>query len=165
MRNLLVFFTLNSILAIVLLLQAQSTNSDIIKSLVYTHLNETADTYDSIRFDLGDPEKLKHWSEEGSKRSLVVLPPIITYEKLERDKYERIIEVTVQVTTDTLVNLKALTSSDTLSKDQLKKVRSTEENPYKGENPFILGKFLIPASMIIISTGAIFALFFVRSGS
>ena len=96
------------------------------------------------------------------KDTLEINPPTVSFEKLDSKKILRKLEVEMTVDQKS-GQMKMLSYQDTLSRKDLRKVRSTKHPALKGEHPGLFKRYILPAAALAGGVASIASLFYIRS--
>lgn len=143
------------------LLSAQKTNEVILKELLENWCKENKACIPTIVGDEGIA--LAPCQGIPTIQKLTILPPTITYKKLAKSQFQRILQVSMDVLAiDSSMKAITLSYQDTLSTKELRTVFRKSKDTFKGENPLVFQRFVKPTMMIIGSIAIIVSLFYLR---
>lgn len=103
--------------------------------------------------------------DSSAKKFLHISEPDVQYHKVGKGKFNRTIAVDFSYT-DSIPEegkLFHMEQSDTLTRSQVKLSRDIEEKSLRGNAPFFLTKFIVPAVGTLAGIAGIISLFYVRS--
>lgn len=98
-----------------------------------------------------------------STSTMRLATPTITYEKLGKNQFSRSVILPVVIQGDSTAQRQTLQYTDEITWRQMRTFIRVSDKPFRGEDPSIVGKFLIPGAAILLGTGITAGLFYLRS--
>ena len=153
--------SLISLLFSFLSLLSQPNNLQVSQTLMEKFAQKEGKNYYKIK---GNIAKISPFEKDSSsKYMLEVFVPRIEYQVISKEKFIRKVEIRfIKSLEDSLIS-STESVSDTLSSKQLRHIRAKSPNPYKGENPLAMARYVMPSASILGSVAVIVVLFYLRS--
>lgn len=143
-------------------LMAQPTNEEVLIQLLRTSM-KTFPAIQTIEASYSLPGIENLARSDSSSYTLSLATPTILYRRINRNQYSREIILPVVVQGDQTSHRKSLRYEDEIPWRYMRKLIRTSDKNFRGEDPSLTGKYLIPAAAILIGTGITTGLFYLRS--
>lgn len=155
------YFVLGTYLLFMSMAFSQPDNLQLCQQLMEKFAQKEGKQYAKIKGNL--PKKNPFQTDDCAAYMLEVFSPEIDYQRINKNIFVRKVEIRfIKSFKDSLIS-KTEMISDSLSAKQIRNIRAKSPNPYKGENPLILARYVMPSVGILGSAALIVALFYLRS--
>ncbi|MDX2248917.1 MAG: hypothetical protein SF052_19165 [Bacteroidia bacterium] len=141
---------------------AQNSNAAILRGILSQYMETSGQKFREYAGFANSEYLPEGGMDTLSANKLIIGNPRVSYQYLKKKKYLRRVEVRLKISGEMTADT-TLFYSDTLSGKALRNINRQSPDMLRAEDPTMLGKWVKPLALIVVSAGGVISLFYIRS--